>query len=102
MKAKILVYALPALILTSIHLAEAQQLKKVPRIGYLIGTSLSTNAARIEAFRQGLRELGYVEGKNIVIEWRFAEGKRDRGTALAAELVPLYWRRRLLLWSVLE
>ncbi len=71
------------------HLAEAQQPKKVPRIGYLSGVSPSANAARIEAFRQGLRELGYVEGKNIVIEWRFAEAKLDRLPALAAELVRL-------------
>ena len=89
MKTKILVYALPVLILTTIHLAEAQQAKKVPRIGFLGGNSRSTNPARIEAFRQGLRELEYVEGKNIVIEWRYAEGKPDRLPALAAELVHL-------------
>ena len=68
---------------------QAQQPAKVPRIGFLIGSSLSANSARIEAFRQGLRELGYVEGKNIVIEWRSAEGKLDRLPALAAELVRL-------------
>jgi hypothetical protein len=49
--------------------AEAQQPTKVPRIGYLIGAAASANSVRIEAFRQGLRELGYVEGKTIVIEW---------------------------------
>jgi putative ABC transport system substrate-binding protein len=69
--------------------AQAQQPKKIPRIGYLGGASPSANAARIEAFRQGLRELGYVEGKNIVIEWRHAEAKFDRLPALAAELVRL-------------
>ena len=69
--------------------AEAQQPTKVPRIGYLVGASLSAVSARIEAFRQGLRELGYVEGKNIVIEYRYAEGKLDRLPALAAELVRL-------------
>ena len=68
---------------------EAQQPTKVPRIGYLIASSPSAIAARTEAFRQGLRELGYVEGKNIVIEWRYAEGKLDRLPALAAELVRL-------------
>ena len=62
---------------------------KVPRIGYLSVSSLSDMADRIEAFRQGLRELGYVEGKNIVIEWRYAEGKVDRLPALAAELMRL-------------
>ena len=67
----------------------AQQPTKIPRIGYLDAASLSVNAARIEAFRQGLRELGYVEGKNIVIEWRSAEGKLDRLPALASELVGL-------------
>jgi ABC-type uncharacterized transport system substrate-binding protein len=77
------------LFLASIHLAEAQQPTKVPRIGYLAAASLSANAARAEEFRQGLRELGYLEGKNIVIEWRYAEGKRDRLSALATELVHL-------------
>jgi putative ABC transport system substrate-binding protein len=68
---------------------EAQQPTKVPRIGYLSATSPSVNPTRIEAFRQGLRELGYVEGKNIAIEWRYAEGKQDRVPALAADLVRL-------------
>jgi putative ABC transport system substrate-binding protein len=70
--------------------ALAQQPKKVPRIGYLTASaSLSVISARTEAFRQGLHELGYVEGKNVVIEWRSAEGKLDRLPALAAELVRL-------------
>jgi putative ABC transport system substrate-binding protein len=68
---------------------EAQQATKVTPIGYLSGPSLSANAARIEAFRQGLRELSYVEGKNIVIEWRSADGKFEGLPALAAELVRL-------------
>ena len=67
--------------------ASAQQPTKVPQIGYLGGVSLSANTARHESFRQGLRELGYVEGKNIVIDWRSADGKLDRLPALAAELV---------------
>ena len=70
-------------------IADAQQAKKVPRIGYLGATSLSTNPARIEAYRQGLRELAYIEGKNIAVEWRYAEGKLDRLPALASELVRL-------------
>jgi ABC-type uncharacterized transport system substrate-binding protein len=70
-------------------ITEAQQPTKVPRIGYLSATSPSVNPTRIEAFRQGLRELGYVEGKNIAIEWRYAEGKQDRVPALAADLVRL-------------
>jgi len=69
--------------------AHAQQPTKIPRIGFLGSPSPSANAARNEAFRQGLRELGYVEGKNIIVEWRFAEGKLDRVPALAAELVRL-------------
>jgi len=68
---------------------EAQQPTKIPRIGYLAGPSRSANSARIEAFRQGLRELGYIEGKNIVIEYRSADGKLERIPALAAELVRL-------------
>jgi len=88
MKAKIFVYVLLALILTSIQLAEAQQPPtKIPRIGYLMTRSL--DPVRTEALRQGLRELGYVEGKTIVIEWRSAEGKLDHVPALVAELVRL-------------
>src|SRR6266542_1485586 len=70
-------------------IVEAQQPKKVPRIGFLATVSLSTISDRVEAFRQGLRELGYVEGENIVIEYRYAEGKFDRLPDLATELVRL-------------
>ena len=70
-------------------IAQAQQPTKIPRIGFLSAVSPSAISARIEAFRQGLRELGYVEGKNILIEWRSAEGKLDRLPELAAELVRL-------------
>src|SRR6266550_7018334 len=69
--------------------AEAQQPKKVPRIGYRGTNPRSVSRVRIEAFRQGLRELGYVEGKNITIEWRFAEANPDRLRTFAAELVRL-------------
>jgi putative ABC transport system substrate-binding protein len=69
--------------------AQGQQTAKVPRIGYLTGATANGQSARIEAFRQGLRELGYVEGKNIVVEYRYAEEKLDRLPALAAELVRL-------------
>jgi putative ABC transport system substrate-binding protein len=69
--------------------ATAQQPTKVPRIGFLATVSPSIISDRVEAFRQGLRELGYVEGKTIVIEWRYAEGKADRLPGLAAELVNL-------------
>jgi len=68
---------------------EAQQPEKVTRIGYLGAASLSANLARVEAFRQGLREVGYIEGKNIIIEYRYAEEKFDRLPALAAELIGL-------------
>src|SRR4029079_13019595 len=69
---------------------DAQQPTKIPRIGYLTGATPDGQSARIEAFRQGMRELGYVEGKNIVVvEYRYAELKPDRLPALAAELVRL-------------
>ena len=68
---------------------EAQQPAKVPRIGYLAGASPSAIAFRTEAFRQGLHERGYVEGKNIMVEYRFAEGNFRRQKELAAELVRL-------------
>jgi putative ABC transport system substrate-binding protein len=68
---------------------QAQQPKKVFRVGWLGGASASAITPRLDAFRQGLRELGYVEGKNIVIEFRSAEAKLDHLPALAAELVRL-------------
>jgi len=77
---------LPTVFLPAV-LTEAQQPTKVPRIGYLSGGSRSSNEDRIEALRQGLRELGYVEGKNVVIEYRYAERKLDRLRELAFELV---------------
>ncbi len=89
MKNKLYCLALGAMLLALSFPAQAQQPKKVPRIGVLGSTTRSSGAARIEAFRQGLRELGYVEGKNIVIEYRYAEGKTERFPDLAAELVRL-------------
>ena len=68
--------------------AEAQHAPKVARIGYLAG-NLAATPHRPEAFRQALRDLGYVEGRNVVIEYRDAEGKIERLPALAAELVAL-------------
>jgi len=78
---------LATLLLATVSLAEAQQAGKVPRIGFL-GQAPPTGPL-VEAFRQGLRDLGYVEGKNILIEYRHTEGKPDRLPRLAAELVRL-------------
>jgi putative ABC transport system substrate-binding protein len=69
--------------------AEAQQQTKVPRIGYLSSRDRASDAERSQAVRSGLRELGYIVGSNIFIEYRFAEGKRERFPKLAAELVQL-------------
>src|SRR4030095_10010314 len=88
-KAGVLSILFVVVLLAVAVIAEAQQSTKIPRIGFLTATSLSIISARIEALRQGLRELGYVEGKNIVTEWRSAEGKLDLLPALAVELVRL-------------
>ena len=89
MNKKILVSILAVVILAFVHPADAQQARKVHRIGILISGSVSSANIRKDAFRQGLRELGYVEGQNIVIEYRYAEGKADRFPDLAADLVRL-------------
>jgi putative tryptophan/tyrosine transport system substrate-binding protein len=87
---KIFCRAICALLLALSFPAEAQQPTKIPRIGYLSGSSPSTSPnSRRKAFQQGLRELHYVEGKNIVIDWRSADGKIERFPALAAEMVRL-------------
>src|SRR5262245_61088363 len=88
MSRKMVCVALVALLLTFSVPSEAQQPTKVARVGYLVGPS-SAGSARYEAFRQGLRELGYVEGKNIIIEWRSDEGNRDRARSVVAELLRL-------------
>jgi putative tryptophan/tyrosine transport system substrate-binding protein len=88
-KAAVPTILVAVILLTVAVVTEAQQLRKVPRIGWLGGASASALASRLDAFRQGLRELGYVEGKNIVIELRAAEAKPDLLPALAAELVSL-------------
>jgi putative ABC transport system substrate-binding protein len=69
--------------------AEAQQPTKIPRIGYLSPSDADGSRASIEPFRQGMRELGYIEGKNILVEYRYAEGKLDRIPSLVGELVQL-------------
>ena len=89
MRHKFPLIMLTAFILVSVHLAQAQQPKKVARIGFLSPVSPSATALWHQAFRQGLRDLGWVEGKNISIEYRYAEGRSDRLPDLAADLVRL-------------
>jgi putative ABC transport system substrate-binding protein len=89
MKKQVLLSAVATLILASVHFAAAQQPKRVPLIGYLSGVDRATESARSEAIRLALRELGHVEGQNIAIEYRYAEGKPGRFPELAAELVRL-------------
>src|SRR5262245_43056161 len=86
---KNLLWLLTFLLFAASPFAEAQQPKKVPRIAYFSAGSAASQASRVDVFRQGLRELGYAEGKDIIIEQRYAEGKLDRVAALAAELVGL-------------
>jgi len=81
--------ALGAMLLALCMSVEAQQPKKIPRIGFLMPGSRADYAVRIEAFQNGLRELGYIEGQNIAIEWRFTEGKSARLADIAADLVRL-------------
>ena len=89
MKRKIIVLTLSALLFALCDSASAQQPKKVPRIAYLSSSSPAAASTGSEGVRLALRELGYIEGQNIAIEYRYAEGKRDRYPELAAELVRL-------------
>jgi putative tryptophan/tyrosine transport system substrate-binding protein len=89
MRKNVICLTLCAILLALCASASAQQPTKIPRIAYLTAASLSAISERTDAFRQGLRDLGYVEGKNIVIEWRSTDGKLDRLPALVAELVRL-------------
>jgi putative tryptophan/tyrosine transport system substrate-binding protein len=89
MRKTVISFALTALFYALCPIAEAQQPAKTPRIGFLVDGTPATHAARIEAFRQGLFELGYIEGKNIAIEYRWVAGKFERLPDLAAELVRL-------------
>jgi putative ABC transport system substrate-binding protein len=86
---RIVVCLLTTALLSPVALIEAEQAKKISRVGFLSAADPAALSARTEAFRQGLRELGYVEGQNIVIEWRYAEGNVDRLREHAAELVRL-------------
>jgi len=89
MTKEIFIWLFATVLLTTAPSADAQQPKKVHQIGFQSAASPAAVSPRAEAFRQGLRQLGYVEGKNIVIEWRYAEGKLNRLDEFAAEFVRL-------------
>src|SRR5262249_61576430 len=89
MKRKITVVALSAMLFALCGSVGAQQPKKVQVIGYLSPLDAATDSARAEGVRLALRELGYIEGQNIAIEYRYAEEKNDRLPGLATELVRL-------------
>jgi putative tryptophan/tyrosine transport system substrate-binding protein len=86
---RIILCLLITVVLLTIYLAEAQQPKKVPRVGILVNGTPSSHKFIIDEFQQGLRELGYVEGKTLLIEYRYAEGKLERLPELARELVQI-------------
>jgi putative ABC transport system substrate-binding protein len=89
-KAKVLGFALGAALFALSFPVAAQQPTKIPRIGYVSGTGdPKTPGLQVEAFRRGLRDLGYIEGKNILIEYRYEEGKPERAPSLVAELIQL-------------
>src|SRR5687767_7024397 len=88
-KARVLSILLVVVLLAVAVIAEAQQPKKVPRLGYLSNTDAATDSARAERIRLALRELGYIEGQNIAIEYRYADGRSNRAPEHAAELVRL-------------
>jgi putative ABC transport system substrate-binding protein len=89
MRSNVILLTLSALLLALSVSAQAQQSTKIPRIGFLVAGTAASISSRVEAFRQGLRERGYVEGKTIVVEYRYGEGKVDRLSEQAAELVQL-------------
>src|SRR4029453_12600538 len=89
MSSKSLFWLLTTVLLITAPFAQAQQPKKVSRLGYLSNTDAATDSARAEGIRLALREVDYIEGQNIAIEYRYAEGKVDRAPEHAAELVRL-------------
>src|SRR5262245_13592930 len=89
MKRKITVFALCAMLFALCASAEAQQPKKIAKVGFFLGSTPAAAAHNVEAFRQGLRELGYVEGKTVVLEIRYGEARAERLPELARELISL-------------